>query len=260
MAASAVLLERDGAIATVLLNRPERMNALDKAMWMKLGAVMRELDADHTLCCIVLRGAGGKAFAAGADISEFANERANAAQAQRYGADIAGSMRSLAECRHPTVALIEGACVGGGLLIASQCDLRICNESARFGVPVKNLGLTEAYDELQGMLRVLGPAASLEILLEGRIWGAREAYDKGLVSRVVPDTEVVKEAYSAARRIADGAPLVARWHKKFIRRLGDPRPLSAEETAESYACFDTEDFRAGYRAFLDKKKPRFTGR
>ena len=157
----AVLVSRDMDVATVTLNRPERMNALDKAMWMRLGAVMRELDADDALRCIVLRGAGGKAFAAGADISEFANERANAAQARRYGEDVAGSMRALAECRHPTVALIEGACVGGGLLIASQCDLRICNESARFGVPVKNLGLTEAYDELQGMMRVIGPAASL---------------------------------------------------------------------------------------------------
>jgi enoyl-CoA hydratase/carnithine racemase len=257
-----ILMQRDGDgdIATVVLNRPERMNALDKAMWMRLGAVMRDLDADEGLRCIVLRGAGGKAFAVGADISEFANERADAAQARRYGEDIAGSMRALAECRHPTVALIEGACVGGGLLVATQCDLRICNESARFGVPVKNLGLTEAYDELQGMMRVVGPASSLEILLEGRIWGAREAYEKGLVSRVVPDAEVAKEAYAAARRIADGAPLVACWHKKFIRRLADPRALSAEETAESYACFDTEDFRIGYRAFLDKKKPQFKGR
>jgi len=257
-----ILMQRDGDgdIATVVLNRPERMNALDKAMWMRLGAVMHDLDADEGVRCIVLRGAGGKAFAAGADISEFVNERANAAQARRYGEDIAASMRALAECRHPTVALIEGACVGGGLLVATQCDLRICNESARFGVPVKNLGLTEAYDELQGMMRVVGPAASLEILLEGRIWGAREACEKGLVSRVVPDADVVKEAYAAARRIADGAPLVARWHKKFIRRLADPRALSAEETAESYACFDTEDFRTGYRAFLDKKKPQFKGR
>ena len=255
-----ILMQRDGDIATVVLNRPERLNALDKAMWMRLGASMRELDADDSVRCIVLRGAGGKAFAAGADISEFANERANAAQARRYGEDIAGSMRSLAECRHPTVALIEGACVGGGLLVATQCDLRICNESARFGVPVKNLGLTEAYDELQGMMRAIGPAVSLEILLEGRIWGAREAYEKGLVSRIVPDAELVKEAYAAARRIADGAPLVARWHKKFIRRLADPRPLGAEEYAESYACFDTEDFRTGYRAFLDKKKPQFSGR
>jgi len=255
-----VYVERDGDVATVVLNRPERLNALDRAMWMRLGELLRELGADERLRCIVLRGAGGRAFAAGADISEFASERANAAQARRYGEDIAGSMRSLAECRHPTVALIEGACVGGGLLVASQCDLRICNESARFGVPVKNLGLTEAYDELQGMMRVMGPAASLEILLEGRIWGAREAYEKGLVNRVVPDAEVTKEAYAAARRIADGAPLVARWHKKFVRRLADPRPLSAEEYTESYACFDTEDFRTGYRAFLNKKKPQFTGR
>jgi enoyl-CoA hydratase len=254
-----VYAERDGAIATVVLNRPERMNALDKTMWMQLGAIMRELDADDALRCIVLRGAGGKAFAAGADISEFANERANAAQARRYGEDVAGTMRALAQCRHPTLALIEGACVGGGLLIASQCDLRLCNESARFGVPVKNLGLTEAYDELQGMMRVLGRAASLELLLEGRIWGAREAYEKGLVSRVLPDGELVAEADAAARRIAEGAPLVARWHKKFIRRLADPRPLSDQEYAESYACFDTEDFRAGVQAFLAKHKPHFTG-
>ena len=144
--------------------------------------------------------------------------------------------------------------------MASQCDLRICNESARFGVPVKNLGLTESYDELQNMMRVIGPAASLEILLEGRIWGAREAYEKGLVSRVVADADVVKEAYAAARRIADGAPLVARWHKKFIRRLLDPRPLTTEERDEGYACFDTEDFKTGVAAFLAKKKPEFSGR
>lgn len=255
-----VYAERDGAIATVVLNRPERMNALDKAMWMRLGALMRELDADDGVRCIVLRGAGGKAFAAGADISEFANERANAAQARRYGEDVAGTMRALAQCRHPTLALIEGACVGGGLLVASQCDLRLCNASARFGVPVKNLGLTEAYDELQGMMRVLGRAASLEILLEGRIWGAREAYEKGLVNRVLPDGELVAEAQAAARRIAQGAPLVARWHKKFIRRLADSHPLSEQETAESYACFDTEDFREGVAAFLAKRAPQFVGR
>ena len=156
-----ILVERDGAIATVTLNKPERLNALDRAMWAQLGAVMRELDANESLRCVVLRGAGDKAFAAGADIAEFASERANAAQAKRYGEDVAVSLRALAECRHPTVALIQGACVGGGLLVAAQCDLRICNESARFGVPVKNLGLTEAYDELQGMMRVIGPSASL---------------------------------------------------------------------------------------------------
>ena len=255
-----VLVAREGVIATVALNNPDKLNALNKPMWEKLGIVMGELSADAGLRCVVLRGAGDKAFAAGADISEFHAERANSRQAQAYSEGGIGWLRAIAECRHPTLALIQGACVGGGLLVASQCDLRICNESARFGVPVKNLGLTESYDELAGMLRILGPSASLEILLEGRIWGAREAYEKGLVSRVVPDAEVVAEAYAAARRIAEGAPLVARWHKKFVRRLLDPRPLSAEERAEGYACFDTEDFRAGVAAFLAKRKPEFTGK
>jgi enoyl-CoA hydratase/carnithine racemase len=255
-----ILVARDGDIATVTLNNPERLNALSLAMWEQLGAQARALDADDSLRCIVVRGAGEKAFAAGADIASFATERANAAQAKEYGLRIASSMRAFAECRHPVVALIQGACVGGGLLVASQCDLRICNESARFGVPVKNLGLVEAYDELLGMMRVVGRAATLEILLEGRIWNAREAYEKGLVSRVAADDRVVDEAYAAARRIAEGAPLAARWHKKFVRRLSEPRPLSQEEMDESYACFDTEDFREGVAAFLAKRKPVFRGR
>lgn len=255
-----ILTARDGAIATVTLNNPEKLNALSKAMWSRLGETMRALDADETVRCIVLRGAGGKAFAAGADISAFHAERANSAQAKTYSEQGIGWMHAVAECRHPTLALIEGACVGGGLLIASQCDLRICNESARFGVPVKNLGLTESYDELQGMMRVIGPAASLEILLEGRIWAAREAQEKGLVNRVVADDKVEAEAYATARRIAEGAPLVARWHKKFARRLRDPAPLAEADLLECFACFDTEDFRIGYKAFLAKVKPEFVGR
>jgi enoyl-CoA hydratase/carnithine racemase len=260
MAGGSVRIERDSAVATVTLSSPGRMNALDKTMWAQLGAAMRDLGADDSLRCLVIRGDGDKAFAAGADIAEFNNERANSKQAKAYSQGGIGWMHAVARCRHPTVALIQGACVGGGLLIASQCDLRICNESARFGVPVKNLGLTESYDELQAMMGVVGPAASLELLLEGRIWGAREAYEKGLVSRVVPDAGVVEEAYAAARRIADGAPLVARWHKKFIHRLLDPRPLTQEERDEGYACFDTEDFKAGVAAFLAKKKPQFSGK
>ena len=255
-----ILIARDGAIVTVTLNNPEKLNALSKAMWSRLGETMRALDADDAVRCIVLRGAGGKAFAAGADISAFHAERANAAQAKTYSEQGIGWMHAVAECRHPTLALIQGACVGGGLLIASQCDLRICNESARFGVPVKNLGLTESYDELEGMMRVIGPAASLEILLEGRIWGAREAYEKGLVNRVVADDRIEEEAYATSRRIAEGAPLVARWHKKFIRRLQDPRPLTPAERDEGYACFDTEDYREGVAAFLAKRKPQFSGR
>jgi len=255
-----VLLERDGPIATVTLSHPERLNALSAAMWLSLGKKFEALDKDDSVRCVILRGAGDKAFAAGADIANFAEERANSKQAKEYAGRFASSLRALAECRHPVVAAIRGACVGGGLLIASQADLRICGEGARFGVPVKNLGLVEAYDELAAMLRVVSRAAALELLLEGRIWNAREAYEKGLVSRIVGDGGVFDEARATAERIAEGAPLAARWHKKFIRRLADPRPLTEAEFDESYACFDTEDFREGVAAFLDKRKPRFKGK
>jgi enoyl-CoA hydratase/carnithine racemase len=255
-----VLLARDGDIATVTLSNPDRLNALSVAMWERLGEVMAGLDGDASLRCIVMRGAGDKAFAAGADIASFASERANSRQAAQYGERIAAAMGRVSDCRHPIVALVQGACVGGGLLIASQCDLRICNESARFGVPVKSLGLVEAYDELRGMMAVVSRPVALEILLEGRVWGALEAYEKGLVNRVVADAGVVDDAYATARRIAEGAPLAARWHKKFVRRLANPKPLSPEEYAESYACFDTEDFREGVAAFLAKRKPRFQGK
>jgi len=255
-----VLLAREGDIATLRLSSPERLNALSLAMWEQLGAHAKKLGKDPSLRCIVVRGAGDKAFAAGADIAAFKDERSNSKQAKKYGERIAGAMRAFAACTHPVVALIQGACVGGGLLVAAAADIRICGESSRFGVPVKNLGLIEAYDELAGMMRVVGRAATLEILLEGRIWGAREAYEKGLVNRVVPDDKVVEEAYATARRIADGAPLAARWHKKFVRRLADPRKLSRKEQLESYACFDTEDFREGVAAFLAKRKPDFKGK
>ncbi len=255
-----ILIERDGPIATLVLNRPEKLNAMTKDMWRLLGDAVTELAGDDTLRCLVLRGAGGKSFSPGNDISEFETERSNPSQAKAYGVVLHEALTALKSCRHPTVALIEGVCVGGGLEIAALCDLRICGESSRFGVPINRLGLVMAYPEIDGLRRLVGPAAALEILLEGRVFGAAEAWDKGLVTRIVADEEVEAEAYETARRIAAGAPLVARWHKRFLRRLEDPSPLSAAELDEGYDCFGTEDFQIGYRAFLDKKTPRFEGR
>jgi enoyl-CoA hydratase/carnithine racemase len=258
--AEPILISRDGTIATVVLNRPERLNALDKAMWAGLGEALRALSADESLRCVVVRGAGEKAFAAGADIAEFARERANAGQAKDYGRLIHETMQAIARCRHPTVALIRGACVGGGLEIAAMCDLRVCGESSRFGIPVNRLGLTMAYGELMGLLALVGRAVALEILLEGRVFDAGEALRKGLVNRVVPDAKVEDEAYATARRIAEGAPLVNRWHKQFIERLAVRAEIAPAEWDEGFACFDTRDYREGVDAFLNKRKPDFKGR
>jgi len=255
-----IAVSRNGAIATVVLNRPEKLNALTKSMWRALGEAIDALSADGSLRCVIVRGAGEKAFSPGNDIAEFATERANKAQAIEYGRVMHATAKALAACRHPLVAQIHGICVGGGLEIAALCDLRICGESSRFGAPIKNLGLVMAYPELAPLVRLAGADVALEILLEGRIFGAAEAKEKRLVTRVVPDDQVASEVQATAQRIADGAPLAARWHKQFARRLTDPRPLTDAEYDECFDCFDTEDFRIGYAAFLAKEKPRFTGR
>lgn len=258
--ADTILVQRDGPVVTVVLNRPQKLNALTKPMWQRLGETLEALSAEDDIRCIVLRGAGEKSFAPGNDISEFESERSDVEQARAYGAIMGRTLHAFEHCRHPMVALIKGICVGGGLEIAANCDLRICGESSRFGVPINKLGLVMAHAELRGLMALVGRATALEILLEGRVFGAQEAEEKGLVTRIVPDEQVAEEAYATARRIADGAPLAARWHKKFARRLLDPAPLSAEELDEGFACFGTEDFRIGYRAFLKKEKPAFKGK
>src|SRR4051794_8157220 len=255
-----ILISRDGAVATVVLNRPTKLNALTRAMWAELGDTIDALSADDALRCVIVRGAGEKAFSPGNDISEFPTQRSNKAQAIEYGRAMHRTAHALAHCRHPLVAQIHGICVGGGLEIAALCDIRICGESSRFGAPIKNLGLVMAYPEMAPLVRLCGPDVALEILLEGRIFDAHEAKDKRLVTRVVPDSEVAREAMASAQRIAEGAPLVARWHKTFARRLAQGTAITEPEYEECFDCFDTEDFRIGYAAFLAKQKPAFVGK
>lgn len=255
-----ILVERDGAIATVVLNRPHKLNALTRAMWAELGETVSALARDTAVRCIVLRGAGEKAFSPGNDISEFETQRSNKKQAIEYGRMMHATAAALANCLTPIVAQIHGICVGGGLEIVALADIRICGASSRFGAPIKNLGLVMAYAEMAPLIRLVGASVALEILLEGRVFDAIEAKEKGLVTRVVPDDQVAAEARATAQRIAEGAPLVARWHKKFARRLAEGTPLTERELDECFDCFDTEDYRIGYSAFLAKTKPDFVGR
>jgi enoyl-CoA hydratase len=264
MSEDVILVQRDGHVATVVLNRPEKLNALNKLMWRRLGDVMLELDGDEQVRCVVLRGAGEKAMGPGADIKEFETERSSAAQAAEYGELMHRAMGAILECRHPVVAQIHGLCVGGALELSCMCDIRICGETSRFGIPINRLGLVMSYPEIEALIGLVGRSNALEILYEGRVFDAAEAKDKGLVNRVVADDQVAAEVAATTARICAGAPLVNRWHKRFanrvVRGIHPGEALSEAEQAEEFACFNTEDFNEGYQSFIEKRLPNFTGR
>jgi enoyl-CoA hydratase/carnithine racemase len=255
-----VTVTREYHLAIVSLSHPDRLNVLDRKGWEALAEAMTALGEDDSIHCVVVEGSGDRAFSAGSDIGGFPVERQTPEQVQTYARALEAALSALQNCPHPTVASINGVCVGGGLEIAAACDLRICGESSRFGAPINRLGLTMSFTELRPIVELAGAAGTLEILLEGVLIDAERAYQKGLVNRVVPDEDVEKEVRATARRIAVGAPLVNRWHKKFVRRLSDPRPLTEEERQEAYESFQTEDYLEGVRAFTERRNPRFEGR
>ncbi|MEX2299041.1 MAG: enoyl-CoA hydratase-related protein [Dongiaceae bacterium] len=253
-----VLTERDGAAVRLTLNRPERRNAIDRAMWQALETAVRTASRDDSVRCIVVAGAGD-AFAAGADLAEFEQERWTPDQAEAYGRMMVATLDAVRECPHPTIAAIRGACMGAGLEIAVCCDLRIASASAKFGTPIQKIGVVMPWPELAMFVELIGPAATLEMLLEGRVWSADEAMAKGLVTRTVGDAAFDDEVALAIAGVASGAPLSHRLHKRMVRRLDDPRPLDPAEFREAYEAVSFDDYREGIRAFLEKRKPDFRG-
>lgn len=259
--AGRVVLEADSEVATVEISNPGKRNALNGEMWSELRTLFRGLAKQETLRCVVVRGEG-EHFAAGADIEEFHRIRSTRAQVTEYHERLVGeALAAIYECPVPVVAGISGACAGGGLEIASVCDLRIAARSSRLGIPIRLLGFPLAPREMEWLVRLVGPAVTAELLFEGRMLSADEAFAKGILTRVVDDDALADEVRRCVRSIVDGAPLAARINKQQLRRLmADSRPFTPEERLNAYAFADTEDYRIGVQAFLDKRPPKFRGR
>ncbi|WP_296556806.1 enoyl-CoA hydratase-related protein [Pigmentiphaga sp.] len=252
-------VSRAGGVLTLTLAHAGKLNALTAGMWRALATAMRDAANLPDLRAVVIRGAGGH-FAAGADIGEFPVERSGVEAVRRYHEQvIAPALRAIDDCPWPTVALVQGACVGGGLEIACCCDLRIAARSTRVGAPIARLGFPMAPAELAGLLAVAGRAVALELLLEGRILDAAEALAKGLLTRVVDDAELEAELARTLARIAAGAPLAATLNKRMVRRLQRPEPLQEAELAAFFSYSDTRDHREGVAAFLEGRPPVFGG-
>ena len=253
-------ISRDGEIGYVTFDRPEVRNAFNLSMWRGLQLTLDALSADDTLRCIILRGAGGQAFCAGADIAGFVTERATPEAEEIYALALHEGMQAIRNCRHPVIAQINGFCLGGGAGIATMCDFRVGGENISFGITARNLGVWYPYAEIDPIIQMAGTGVVAEILIEGRIFNGREAYEKGLLSRVVPDAEVAAEAEALARRIASGSPLSARLHKAAIAKLRGPLPITELEDKAVSDFTRTEDFQNARNAFLAKRKPVWSAR
>lgn len=253
-------LSRQGHVAHVLLATPGKLNAVDVAMWQALREAFEALVHEPEIRCAVVRGAGGN-FAAGADIEEFAIVRHDQASGRRYHLDIlAPALAAIRNVPMPTVAAIEGVCVGGGLEIAIACDVRIATEDARLGLPVGRLGFPFALPELVPLLDLVGPGLAAELLLTGRLLDGTEGCAKGLVQRAVSRDHFEAVMAECVRGILAGSPAAARQNKAQLRMLFERAPrYSAQELEASFAFLDSADYREGVAAFLAKRPPRFGG-
>jgi len=256
----ALRVMRDGPVATLILNRPEKHNAVTIAMWEALPAYLRDTEADPDLRVLILRGAGEKAFASGADISEFERVRSTATSARAYSALVAAAEHTLANFHRPTIALIHGFCVGGGLELALACDLRWASRSARFGITAARLGIVYSLAATRRLAGIVGTTNARDILFSGRLMNADDALAMRLVNAVRSAETLDAETYAYAQLLARQAPLSQRGAKLMLQHLLDESGMTEEDLAAcAERAYESEDYREGVRAFLDKRAPQFRG-
>ena len=256
-----ILLRNESPVATVTINRPAQRNAISFAMWTELTALLRRLDADPDVRCVVLTGAGDTAFSAGADISDFEAYRSDSAKGRVYNQAVDGLLETVAEIGTPVISMIRGFAAGGGCELAVATDLRIAAAGSRLGIPVARLGITIGHREMYGLVNLVGKGNALYILLSGRLLDADEALRIGLVNQVVPDERLEEVTYKLAADIAALAPLSHAVNKKTMNQvLAKPAlDLTPEEADLPLTQFDTRDYHEGFRAFLEKRRPEFIG-
>jgi enoyl-CoA hydratase len=257
-----ILSRVDGAVGSLTFNNPERHNAMSLEMWREATTKLETLASNAAVRVIVLTGAGGKAFVSGADISKFESERSSADGIAVYNAATERFSQTLLDCPQATVAMIRGYCIGGGLGIAVACDLRVAAEHSRFGVPAAKLGLGYGMEHLRRLVTLIGRQFTAEMLFTARQFEAAEAARIGLINHLVPDAEIESYVRSIAETIAGNAPLTIRATKTILREL--ERDAAERDSARCEAlvkaCFASEDYREGRLAFLQKRKPVFTGK
>lgn len=257
-----MIAEKSDGIGWMIFNNPERHNAVSLDMWEAVIDIIADFEHDEAVRVVVVRGVGEKSFVSGADVSKFDDERAARNAVQRYDAVTEGAYSSLRASSKPTIAMIQGYCIGGGANLAVCCDLRICSDTAKFAIPAARLGLGYGYTRVRRLLDVVSPAFAKEIFFTARQFGAEDARIMGLVNRVLPQGELEAYVTDYARQIAANAPLTVSSIKRIVSEaLKDPtdRDLALCERLVR-ECFESEDYAEGRLAFAEKRKPSFRGR